>query len=65
VTGEERLAFVDGRDALAYVIIRPSDFGVEVEAAADGISRKAAAYVLRQVADQWDPPCIPQPVDTP
>jgi hypothetical protein len=48
-------AVIDGRDALAYVIIRPSETaGVTVEAAANGISKKAAAYVLRSVADAWD-----------
>jgi hypothetical protein len=48
---------VDGTDALAYVIIRPAVYGgVEVEAAANGLSKPAAAHVLRRVADAWDPP---------
>lgn len=47
---------IDGRDALAFVIIRPgqTDGGVSIEAAAKGLSKQAAAYVLRHVADQWD-----------
>jgi hypothetical protein len=47
---------VDGTDALAFVIIRPgkTEGGVSIEAAAKGLSKQAAAYVLRQVADMWD-----------
>ena len=47
---------VDGRDALAFVIIRPgaTDGGVAIEAAANGMSKPAAAYVLRHVAEQFD-----------
>jgi hypothetical protein len=47
---------VDGTDALAFVIIRPgsTEGGVSIEAAAKGLSKQAAAYVLRHVADQWD-----------
>jgi hypothetical protein len=47
---------VDGRDALAFVIIRPGsdDENVSIEAAANGLSKKAAAYILRHVADQFD-----------
>lgn len=52
---EPKLAFVDGRDALAYLIIRPADGGVELEAAANGIGKPDAARILRHVADQWDP----------
>ena len=52
---ETKLAFVDGRDALAYLIIRPSDGGVELEASANGIGKPDAARILRHVADQWDP----------
>lgn len=59
------LAFVDGRDALAFVIIRPSKKtpgeGVQIEAAANGISHATAAYILRHVADQWDPPKTGEP----
>lgn len=47
-------AVIDGRDALAYVIIRGGVEGVTVEAAANGIDKRAAAYVLRSVADAWD-----------
>jgi hypothetical protein len=48
---------IDGTDALAFVIIRPGEQegGVSIEAAAKGLSKPAAAYVLRNVADQWDP----------
>ncbi|MGW2692397.1 hypothetical protein ACWC3Y_11105 [Streptomyces sp. NPDC001296] len=47
---------VDGTDALAFVIIRPGseEGGVSIEAAANGLSKEAAAYVLRHVADLWD-----------
>ncbi|MFE6829234.1 hypothetical protein ACFVFJ_44610 [Streptomyces sp. NPDC057717] len=47
---------VDGTDALAFVIIRPgsTDGGVVIEAGANGMSKAAAAYVLRHVADQFD-----------
>ena len=47
---------VDGTDALAFVIIRPGETegAVSIEAAAKGLSKTAAAYVLRQVADMWD-----------
>lgn len=50
------LVAVDGTDALAYVIVRPGpgDRGVVVNAAAHGMTRKSAAFVLRQVADQFD-----------
>lgn len=56
---ETGLAFVDGRDALAYVVIRPADETpdegrITVEAAAHGMSKAAAAYALRQTADQFD-----------
>jgi hypothetical protein len=45
---------VDGRDAFAYVIIRPGpDGNVVVEAAANGISHGHAAYVLRHIAEKW------------
>ena len=55
-TPETSLAFVDGRDALAYVIIRPNGVdGVTVEANASGISQQDAAQVLRHVADRWSP----------
>lgn len=47
---------VDGTDALAFVIVRPgkTEGGVSIEAAANGLDKTAAAYVLRQVADMWD-----------
>lgn len=61
---ETRLAFVDGRDALAYLIIRPGENGdgVVIDAEAHGISKPQAAYVLRHVADQWDPSGPPKDV---
>lgn len=57
---ETRMVAVDGTDALAYVIIRPNPDGapenpIVAEAAAHGLSRRAAAHVLRSVADQFDP----------
>lgn len=47
---------IDGTDALAFVIIRPgsAEGAVSIEAAARGMSKQAAAYVLRHVADQFD-----------
>jgi hypothetical protein len=47
---------IDGTDALAFVIIRPgqTEGAVSIEAVAKGLSKPAAAYVLRQVADMWD-----------
>lgn len=47
---------IDGRDALAFVIIRPGqgEGTVAIEAAATGLSQPAAAFVLRNVAEQWD-----------
>lgn len=55
---ETRFAVMDGRDALAYVLIHPgpNDEGVAVDAGANGISKKQAAWILRRVADSWDPP---------
>ena len=50
------LVAVDGRDALAYVIVRPSretPGSVEVEAAASGMDKHATAYVLSDVAQQF------------
>ncbi|MFZ3569258.1 hypothetical protein ACNYS0_20110 [Streptomyces sp. BH034] len=56
---ETRLAAVDGRDALAYVVIRPAGETpdgdrITVEAGAHGMSKAAAAYALRQTADEFD-----------
>lgn len=47
---------IDGTDALAMVIIRPgkTEGGVEIESAATGMDKPAAAYVLRHVANLWD-----------
>ncbi|MEU9760245.1 hypothetical protein AB0D98_10855 [Streptomyces sp. NPDC047987] len=55
-TSETRMVAVDGTDALAFVIIRPgsTEGSVSIEAAANGMSKTAAAYVLRHIADQWD-----------
>lgn len=56
---QTRMVAVDGTDALAYVIVRPNPGNptnpIAVEAAASGLSQTAAAYVLRHVADQFDP----------
>ncbi|GAA5056349.1 hypothetical protein [Streptomyces similanensis] len=53
----DSLAVIDGRDALAFVVIRPADDDpdrVTVEADARRMSKAAAAYTLRVVADQFD-----------
>lgn len=50
------MVFVDGTDALAYVIIRPGEAGtgtVAIDAAANGMGKAEAAYVLAQVAHKW------------
>lgn len=54
---ETTITAIDGTDALAFVIIRPgsTDGGVSLEAAAKGIGKPAAAYILRHVANMWDP----------
>ncbi|MFF2650554.1 hypothetical protein [Streptomyces sp. NPDC058045] len=51
-----QMVAVDGRDALAYVIIRPGDDAARpvAEASARGITKRAAAHLLRQIADMWD-----------
>lgn len=54
-----RMVAVDGRDALVYVIIRPDPDlpeGVTVEAGANGMSKQAAAWCLRQIAAKWEAP---------
>lgn len=50
-----RLVAVDGRDAVAYVLIRPGkdERHVTIEASAHGLSKDAAASILRRIADQW------------
>lgn len=50
------MTVIDGRDALAYVILRPGSDNqhVVMEAAAKGISKGQAARALRQIADMWD-----------
>lgn len=47
---------VDGTDALAFVIIRPgaTEGAVSIEAAASGLDKRTAAYVLRNVAGQFE-----------
>jgi hypothetical protein len=52
------MVMVDGRDALAYVILRPTGTKdtVALEAAAkDGVDERQVAQVLRHIADQWAP----------
>jgi len=53
---ETTITAIDGTDALAFVIIRPgqTEGGVSIEAAAKGLSKRTAAYVLREVADMWE-----------
>ncbi|AEW94636.1 MULTISPECIES: hypothetical protein [Streptomycetaceae] len=55
---ETGIVAIDGRDALAFVIIRPGKTpgAVTIEAAAQGLSKKAAAQVLLHVANEWDAP---------
>lgn len=63
----DRLLVLDGRDALAFVVIRPADEDPEriaVEASARGMSKAVAAYALRQTADQFDRAAIAEG-DTP
>jgi hypothetical protein len=55
---ETRMVVVDGREAMAYVILRPTGTTgtIALEAAAeDGVDKKHVAHVLRHVADQWAP----------
>lgn len=54
---ETRHTVIDGRDALAFVIIRPGqqEGAVTIDAAARGLSKPDAARTLRHVADLWDP----------
>lgn len=62
-----RLILLDGRDALAAVIIRPVDGdpdSIAIEANARGMSKAVAAYALRQTADQFDAAAIAEG-DTP
>jgi hypothetical protein len=56
MTENVTITAVDGTDALAFVIIRPgvTDGAVSIEAAANGMSKSTAAYVLRHVADQFE-----------
>jgi hypothetical protein len=56
MTDNVTMTAIDGTDALALVIIRPgaTEGGVAIEAAANGMDKPAAAYVLRHVANQWD-----------
>ncbi|GGW68117.1 hypothetical protein [Streptomyces griseoloalbus] len=64
---EARLAVLDGRDVLAFVIIRPAGDDLDriaVEASARGMSKAVAAYALRQTADQFDAAAIAEG-DTP
>ncbi|GCD38016.1 hypothetical protein OEIGOIKO_05826 [Streptomyces chrestomyceticus JCM 4735] len=53
---ETTMVAIDGSDALAFVIIRPgsTEGSVSIESGAQGMSRQAAAYVLRQVADLFE-----------
>lgn len=53
---ETTMTAIDGTDALAFVIIRPgaTEGAVAIEAAASGMSKAGAAYVLRHVAAQFE-----------
>lgn len=52
---ETELIAIDGTEALASVLIRPTPDGngIVVEAWANGITKPDAAKVLRQVAAMW------------
>lgn len=53
---ETKLVMVDGREAVAYVILRPTgtDGTVELEAATKGgVDQRQVAQALRHIADQW------------
>ncbi|WP_405960576.1 hypothetical protein OG235_24590 [Streptomyces sp. NBC_00024] len=55
---ETKLVMVDGRDASAYVILRPTgtDGAVALEAAAnEGVDKQHVAQVLRHIANLWGP----------
>jgi hypothetical protein len=53
---ETAVYIVDGRDALAYVLLRPAEGGaVLVEANAQGLTKQDAAGYLRRIAKHWDP----------
>ncbi|MEU3160037.1 hypothetical protein ABZ753_21645 [Streptomyces griseoincarnatus] len=56
MTDNTTITAIDGTDALAFVIIRPGSTGggVSIEAAAKGLDKASAAFVLRHVANQWD-----------
>lgn len=62
---ETTITAVDGTDALAFVIVRPgaAPGAVSIEAMAKGLSKPAAAHVLRQVADMWDAESAPVVAD--
>ncbi|MEV7867447.1 NUDIX hydrolase [Streptomyces sp. NPDC088124] len=53
--GHASLVAVDGRDALAYIIIRPGSQpgAVSIESGSQGLEKAVAAEVLRRVADEW------------
>lgn len=52
---DESLTFVDGKDALAFVIVRPgaSEGTVSVDAGSNGMSKEQGAYILAQIAQRW------------
>lgn len=54
-TTEPDVHVVDGRDALAFLIIRPSadGAGFAIESGASGMTRKAAAVVLLAITERW------------
>jgi hypothetical protein len=55
-TAVNDVAFIDGRDALMFVIVRPAQGEkVSIESGADGMDKKTAAWILRHLANQWDP----------
>ena len=55
---EPEMAVIDGRDALAYVVVRRGKKPGTVlpEIGMHGITRTGMAQLLRRMADELDPP---------
>jgi len=54
---ETKLVLVDGREALAVIIITPSTENpgrFVLEANVHGMTHRQAAWAIRHTADQWD-----------
>jgi hypothetical protein len=53
---EPTMTVVDGREALAYVLVlpKPDGSGVLIDAGAHGITKPQAGFILRRVAQSWE-----------